>query len=150
MKSFINLTAITVSVMAFIVSAITLSGCCDRRTVPHIVKYSHIERVFMHDPGQYSFLYRDESSNQLLSVSGKIFGSDTYRAKSFLVADVKKEDFCWAEVDMNNYTITIHIHNASEISGGGWNHGKFGSGSTSPVDGFSTNDATMPTMPSGD
>ena len=150
MKSFINLTAITVSVMAFVVSAITLSGCCDRNVTPQIVKYPHVERVFMHDPGQYSFLYRDESSNQLLSVSSRIFGGDNYKAKSFLVADVKKEDFCWAEVDMNNYTITIHIHNASEISGGGWNHGKFGSSSTSSIDGFSTNDDTMPTMPSGD
>lgn len=122
------------SLLAASAIMLTISAGCDQNNTPQIVKYPHVERVFMHDPGCYSFLYKDETSGQLYSISKNTFRSSEYRARYKLIPDVKKEDFCWAEVDMNNYIITIHIHDASEVSGGGWNHGKFGSGSTTPIE----------------
>lgn len=130
-KSMVN----NFSLLAYSAIMLAVSACCDQNTTPQVVKYPHIERVFMHDPGQYSFLYKDESNGQLISVSRRVFGSQSeHRAKYILIPDVKKDDFCWAEIDMGNYLTTIHIHDASEIIGGGWNHGKFGSGSTAPIE----------------
>lgn len=140
------------SLLAASAIMLTVSACCDQNNTPKIVKYPHVERVFMHDPGQYSFLYKDEVSGQLYPISKNTFGGSEYRAKYHLIPDVKKEDFCWAEVDMSNYVITIHIHDVSEVSGAGWNHGKFGSGSTTVVGGSDSpsTDAAMPTMPPSD
>jgi len=130
MNNFHNkLVSIFALVMMF-----TLLSCCDQKNTPNIVKYPRVERVFMHDPGEYSFLYKDESSGQLISINKNIFKAKAYSAKYVLIPDVNNDDFCWAEVDMNNSIITIHIHDSSEIAGGGWNHGKFGSGSTTPIE----------------
>jgi hypothetical protein len=35
---------------------------------------------------------------------------------------------------MTVYHLTIHLHSPAEINGAGWNHGKFGSGTTTVVE----------------
>lgn len=59
-----------------------------------------------------------------------------------IFADADPEGSMWYECD---YTYdrdygestggcSIHIHDVDDITGGGWNHGKFGSGSTTRID----------------
>jgi hypothetical protein len=58
-----------------------------------------------------------------------------------LVSDVPEGNSPWvyikstthAPVGDRSHCIWIHIHNAQNIEGAGWNHGKFGSGNTIPI-----------------
>lgn len=127
MKRFQN-----IAMLIAVGSLLLISSCCDvKKPLPTPIKYSSIERVFMHDPGVYSFLYKDEATNELISVN--TVGKNHYW-RYHVYTDVKPEDFCWAEVDETKSVTSIHVHSSSEIMGGGWNHGKFGSGSTTPVE----------------
>lgn len=58
------------------------------------------------------------------------------------VADVPTNEKMWVEIRAkcgSSFSadcferMTIHIHTPKEVEGGGWNHGKFGSGNTSVI-----------------
>jgi len=99
-----------------------LPGC----ETPQHYKVNNIVRVFMHDPGKYSLMVREDG--QLKSLP--FHGHSNY---FYVYEDVPSGEPMWADVDKTSNgvkTITLHVHDEKDIQGGGWDHGKFGSGQT--------------------
>lgn len=101
-------------------------------------KVENIARIFMHEPGVYSFLIADKD--------GILHPTDNYRYSPEHVkmpSDVPKGKLKWAREyyaldprwpqNPTRY-LEIHIHSEKDIEGGGYNHGKFGRGQTSVVE----------------
>lgn len=94
-------------------------------------------RIFMHEPTRYSFIIRDNSSRELkiktVDMNGRREGIKIY-------ADVATTENMWIRHYGQNEFLSpiefleIHIHGVYEIEGGGWNHGKFGRGTTTVIE----------------
>ena len=120
-------TIISTIMVAFIALFIVfIPGCKDEVKT---WKYPVVAKVFMHNPGEYSFLY--EEGNELKPFSISDNGILIYK----IVTDAEIGSPMWAEVKQiipttgrDTYHLTIHIHKPSEINGGGWDNGKFGKG----------------------
>jgi len=121
-----------------IISLLALCSCeesnKDSGEKSKVTKYSHVEKVFVHEPGRYSILVRCEKDKELVPV---IFSRYiNYR----LFDDVPFEEPMWAI--FTEYTIRsaktsdleIHIHSLKDLNGGGWDHGKEGKGTTNTVE----------------
>lgn len=103
-------------------------GCADKKVGERVIE---IERVFMNEPGVYSFMYK--ADGQLV-----LRGGDSYTRWLYtLIDDVPPDKPMWVKIeewdrfiDPNFFKYEIHIHAASDVEGGGWNHGKHGQGTT--------------------
>jgi len=108
---------------------------------------SGITRVFMHEPGHFTFLVKH--------ADGKKVGQlrvETYRDYTNIVEDLEENQSISVEYSCGSHRnefyqcksippnfsnwnvramkLTIHLHSVKEMDGAGWNHGKFGSGQT--------------------
>jgi len=98
----------------------------------------NIERVLMHEPGEYTFFYTNpQDPKELLS-----FRVESIR-KLKIFQDVSSEEKSWLTIvsrggcEYSCYgveSLEIHLHFAEEINGAGWNHGKFGRGQTTVIE----------------
>ena len=96
----------------------------------------NVSQVMMHDDHHYTFFV--ERDNGMINKytfrysNPKIFHDVPKRKPMFI--EYKR---CISPKKLNkrvyDYTklISIHLHSATEINGGGWDHGKFGHGQTS-------------------
>lgn len=138
-----------------------ICSACGRDLTGEKVVVKNVVRIFMHEPLRYSFLVQENETNVLNLVSlphdikiGKepieisdvplcaANGNSLYRIQNVkFVADVPDGEFMWATAMLSGRTdmhpsvhlLEIHIHSPNDIDGAGWNHGKFGSGSTQVV-----------------
>ncbi len=105
--------------------------CLGCETKKNSEQITQVERVFMNEPGVYSFMYRD--SGQL-----KVFGGTSWYQYN-VYEDVLPGKPMWVKTEQwtveGNPTVKyeIHVHFVGDIEGGGWNHGKNGSGTTTVV-----------------
>ncbi len=94
----------------------------------------NIEAILVHESERYSVLQKQGHVGHIIALDWQI------RSSTF-VYDVPDEKQCWAEIITTECgngvrsgewikNVVFHLHNTSEIQGAGWNHGKFGSGST--------------------
>lgn len=129
------------NIRAILLAAIfAIPGCdCGNSTPPKSPKidiYRNVDRVFMHEPGQYTFLVSDDTKRLWLITPRTTSGY-------FLIfADVSANEPMWAKVTYDETKdfyegrteVEIHIHSAKEIDGAGWDFGKQGKGQTVPVE----------------
>lgn len=105
-------------------------------------RHDNIVGVYMHEQGVYSFM----QINQKTKVVSEVELRCKWPNRCVFVADVPVDQPMWL-----NYVITttdtrgceaigggegkteVHIHAASDITGGGWDHGKSGRGQTSVI-----------------
>lgn len=123
--AFVAITAIGCSI------AINIYGQRQEEQEFRNVSYTiPIERVFMHQIGDYTVFVKEGSRlvpKSLWNRCERRFGSQIT-----LVADVPVgEPMYLVRKDGNYY---IHIHSADEVNGGEWNKGKFGKGTTTVVE----------------
>lgn len=99
-----------------------------------VVKIVNIDRIMLHTTTKYSFLV-----DGFWQTHG-IHDVDQMRVQFlFDVPDDKKD---WVEIyqnklflgDWKNDYMVIHVHNAGDIYGGDWDHGKFGKGQNVVID----------------
>src|SRR3989344_6882557 len=127
---------------------ISLTGCSTNTTekvTPTTV--SGITRVFMHEPGYFTFLVEHNDSKKVGQLRVRTYIDDTD-----IVYDLQENQPVSVEYscgshqnrlyqckpipqNFSNWTVwamklKIHLHSIKEIDGAGWNHGKFGSGQT--------------------
>jgi len=112
---------------------------CSESTKPYEQKIENIERIFMHEPGRYSIFVRTPRTNQCHFE--KIAGYGGGDVQVFLYTDVKHGNPMWITIKGENFpngqkyyhTLEFHVRDMESIQGGGWDHGKFGKGTTSVV-----------------
>lgn len=118
-------------VLVFVFSA---TGCSLRRdpVQDSTIKWDKIERVFMHQPHEYSFLLEVEPGKPELKTVVII----NYKEEGYswlgdvkIFADADKDKPMWAEAKVGKfrdkefyYNLCIHIHNPKDIGGGDWQH----------------------------
>lgn len=126
------------NLFAFLVCStfvLIMVGCdgCEKKLLG-TTKYPKVERVFMHQTNDYSFMILKE---------GKLESIHHYCVDKFdIFPDVEPGAPMWAEVDdwscagggNTHRIIRIHVHSAKDVEGAGWNHGKRGSGQTNAVE----------------
>jgi hypothetical protein len=102
--------------------AILASGCAQKY---NIKKQDNILRVFMHEPNDYSIMYKQIDELKTIRIGRARVMADVPEGKpmwaKWLEADDSHHNKCEAE---------IHIHSPKDIDGGAWNHGKRGRGQT--------------------
>ncbi len=115
-----------------------ISGCASQ---PFEERVDDVVRVFWHERGRYSFHIQKDSSSEI-----EVYPADSGTIK--IIADVPTDQKMWMYVrgysdggwSCTGYNgehhgrcygvFEIHVHSEQDIEGGGWNHGKFGSGNT--------------------
>ncbi len=103
-------------------------------TMHHSNKYVGVKKLLVHEGGVYSVFVPSEK--------GGYVQKGLVRCEATFFDDVPQEEDMWAEEvydlsDMNglhNAHCYFHIHSLKEINGGGWNHGKSGSGQTNVIE----------------
>ncbi len=99
-----------------------------------------IVRVFWHEQRHYSFYIQKEGSQEINIKEIDVVYNYDKSVKIF--SDVPAGNKMWAKIKesrgrtgFNYYTVylEIHLHSVKDVEGGGWNHGKFGSGQTQVV-----------------
>ncbi len=101
--------------------------------------YLGVERVFMHEPGQYSLLVRGEQG-----VLSSIDLRGNHNAKANIFTDVPPDQPMYARVlhspegrcggNIRPWYTELHVHTVQEINPAGWNHGKLGRGQTIEIE----------------
>ena len=126
MKSSITICLLSLSLI--------LIGCAKQDF--STTDYHNVERILMHERGKYTFFIRNDETQEF-----KILTVQLPNKKEKVFTDVPKNESCWIRVgapwDNNNrfsLSLEIHVHNAKEIDGAGWYHGKFGQGKTTVVE----------------
>ena len=100
-------------------------------------KVENIERIFFHENFRFTYLVR--RGNVIEPVSLTYFWEKGTKVTYY--EDVPPNKSMWAVVQGKGNSkdgiitnIEIHLHTVKEVDGGGWNHGKFGSGNTIVVE----------------
>lgn len=121
-------------IMALLLLSSLLQGCSDKRTP---FKYDNIKAVYYHEGNLYSFARMNPTSTNS-EVEMLRFGGWMTRVRIF--TDVAPSNSMWIEGDMVkeggggiHYEYDIHIHSVDDVNTGGWNHGKFGRGTTTRI-----------------
>lgn len=92
-----------------------------------------IVAVWKHEANHYSVTVKE--GNTLMDKA--FYGNFS----TIIITDVPKDKSMWYEAHFKESSFSgggydslkIHIHSIDDINGGGWNHGKFGSGTTERV-----------------
>lgn len=106
-----------------------LSSCEEKELAQE--KVENIVRVFMHEPGRYSFLIQLSNSSVVTMRTFLLYNCETK-----FIMDVPKNEKMWAYIKRESDPrvfrtfIDVHIHSVRDVEGAGWNHGKFGKGQT--------------------
>jgi hypothetical protein len=108
-------------------TALVLGGCDNPKTS----RLTPV-RVFMHQPGTYSFLAQKPDSKELVA-----YGIFYYNCK--IIVDVPDGEPMWAEVtegyaNQSENSCIIHIHSLTDINGAEWRSGKNSTSSTIPIE----------------
>lgn len=127
---------------------ISLIGCSTNATEKvEPTSVSGITRVFMHEPGHFTFLVENTDSKKIGQLRVQTYRDDTIIREDledgqsirveYSCGKYQKEFYQCKSIPPNfsNWTVharklTIHLHSVKEIDGAGWNHGKFGRGQT--------------------
>lgn len=127
--------AMTTRLLGLLIITLTLMGsigCSGDRHLMEDRTIVDVKGVFYHEEGRYT-LFVGKSDNRLVPFT---FGDGNGRANVQIFADVPDGYEMWAHVRTtrgNGYDahdLEIHIHSIRDIAGAGWNHGKFGRGTT--------------------
>ena len=107
----------------------------------------NVVRVFWHEETRYSVMVQKPESAEIKTISfpracwGRSKDNETRMIGNILIlADVPDRSPMWvfskirdANFDGCIELLEIHIHSVKDVEGASWNHGKFGSGSTTVI-----------------
>lgn len=121
------------------VSILILAGCAGPRPPARDRTIQNVVRVLMHERGRYTIFSEPKTGNEPLVEENFYILS---RVPIF--KDVPPGGAMWAKVhteysyDLFDYVpqdtkLEIHVHGPEDINGAGWNHGKFGRGTTTVI-----------------
>ena len=95
----------------------------------------YVDRVFMGEPNDYTFITAHEDKTTT------VWRVSSYFAEFKMFYDVPKNERMyvkykkeWKDGGPKYKYVHIHIHEMKDVEGGGWNHGKFGSGRTQAIE----------------
>ncbi|MDO8622474.1 MAG: hypothetical protein Q7R80_04550 [bacterium] len=123
------------------------TGCEDKKQ--STLRIDHVVRVFMHEPHRYTLLAQHAESKELIPYEFTVYrfeykdsaGKLLERCGIHLKTDAARGEPMWATSDRwghqppgNDCVLTIHLHDPTEVEGGGWDHGKHGRGTTQVVE----------------
>jgi hypothetical protein len=141
----VEMRKLSFAILSLSFLTISFVGCSTKIVKSTVV--SGITRVFMHEPGHFTFIVQNTETKILGQLRVEVY-SDQVTMLEDLRDDesVRVEYFCGFHreqpkqckpipTDFSNWNLhasqlTIHLHSAKELDGGGWNHGKFGRGQT--------------------
>jgi hypothetical protein len=121
--------------LSLIVPFLVLLIACTSRPIGH-ERIDNIVRVFMNVPGShYTFLIETPGSNEITERQINVTSREDTPTAIAYKKDVPADQKMWVELNQwtyygggNFFTAVVHISSELDIEGGGWNHGKFGSG----------------------
>ena len=106
------------------------------------VKIENIERIHYHEGASFTYWQRVEG-HKIIPIRFRHSWWGYEKTKIIIYDDLKPDEKMWAiergsgdpheEGSVVDY-VEIHVHSIKEIQGGGWNHGKFGRGTTTVVE----------------
>lgn len=112
-----------------------VTGCTD---IPIDNSVRNVVRIFMIEPGKKYAVWVQEPGQTEIKERVYSHSNDFTNVKVFL--DVPKGQKPWIRfhgvnkaTEPNEITIEFHLPSAESIEGGGWNHGKFGRGTTQVI-----------------
>lgn len=141
MTKFITWAAVSLVVLFFLTGAVMGFTGYEPNAHRTVERIDHVVAVVLHEPGRYSVI----TENPTTKLEGS-WGETTSSTHVELYADIPTDEYGWAEYRTRSYrpwlrresyhipnapeTLIVHYHGVSDLRGGGWNHGKFGSGQT--------------------
>jgi hypothetical protein len=123
--------AALVAVLFIGICLFCLSSCDNG---PKQEKIENVVRIFMHEPGHYSLMIQLSGSISATMRTVNLSGCEPK-----FIMDAPKDGEMWVYIEYprlendNRGIADFHIHSENDIDGGGWNHGKFGSGQTQVI-----------------
>ena len=111
-----------------------LIGCSSQRTEVENRTITNVEGVFYHEEGRYTFMVRE--GDRLVPFT---YNNAGHTGHVEIFTDVPDGHAMWVRVyttDGNGYResdLSMHIHSIHDLNGAGWNHGKFGRGTTTRI-----------------
>lgn len=114
----------------------TMLIACTEQTDFTTTDYHSVVRIFMHEKNHYTFYIQEPAKKEVQILSFMT----VYSSLPKIFTDVPAGELSWIRVgapfenSRYRWSLDIHIHSVSEINGGGWNHGKFGSGQTTVLE----------------
>ena len=133
------------TVIAFV--ALGSIGCQDKEQGE--LRIDNVVRVFMHEPHRYTLFAQRPEGKELIPYEFTIYGfthTDSHgnvlaRCGIHLRTDIARGEPMWATSERwgdsppgADCILTIHLHDPTEIDGGGWDHGKHGRGTTHAIE----------------
>lgn len=127
--------------------ALASLGCADRKQGE--LRIDNVVRVFMHEPHRYTLFAQWQESKELVPYEFTVYsfehrdshGNVLARCGIHIRTDVARGEPMWATSERwgssspgNDCVLTIHLHDPTEVEGGGWDHGKHGRGTTQVVE----------------
>lgn len=128
-------------VLVAIIVIFTSVGCSDGPRENVVIE--NVVRVLYHEYNRYTFFTQPGGINSEIFKKTVDFGQyNNEDEKIHILPDVEAGRKNWVRYGFyisgsGSWTLIdaeIHIHSEKDIEGGGWNHGKFGSGATSVID----------------
>ena len=122
-------------------TAILFIGCFFQPERIEEEKIDNVVRVFWHEGNNFSVMVKPSGTNRLKLIRFPEYHCDTDAPGVRIFTDVESDKPMWVSskvgfggsVKWCVYFVDIHIHSEKDVDGGGWNHGKFGSGQTSVI-----------------
>lgn len=123
-----------------VILALLIAGCSFGQMTDE--RIDDVARVFWHEGHRYSILV-ETGDNTYRTVSLPHYPCAWGTGAVSVVSDVPTNEKMWVELRVergSNFSadcfekIAIHVHSPKEVEGGGWNHGKFGTGTTSVIE----------------
>jgi hypothetical protein len=124
----------------FILSTVLLFLTACSELVVVSMEYKNVARVFWHENTKYSVLVRKNTELSVVSFpANQCMDGRKYKGEGVKIfADVPPREVMWVQMQTEKgencfLSLTIHVHNESDIHGSEWNHGKFGVGQTTVI-----------------
>lgn len=122
--------------LASLILAVVLVGCAPAPAGFQTFEQFNVDAVFWHENDRYSVVVSNGDDVTPVDLSSIHKGRYDYKTGAKVVKDVPEGKPMYVKIynywdgDASRAYHEIHVHSIKDINTAGWNHGKFGSGST--------------------
>lgn len=127
------------TLLLFCVVGYAIANIAEPDLTVHKEEIKNISRIFMHENCKYTFFISDGNLETMKTFHIHHGGTSNVR----IVRDVESDKPMWAVLeyhdkwnrgDKDYFKAEFHIRTVDDINGAGWNHGKFGRGTTNVLE----------------
>lgn len=145
-----TLMSIVVTISVFVAIGAVITSIVRGETIVarDVERLDNVVRVFMHAPRRYTLYLAQENSPNIAQRTITVPNFTRQHDGQFvggsvrLITDVPANQPMWASAayermrsgEIQYTALEIHIHEAQEVNGAGWDHGKSGSSTTTVVE----------------